>query len=339
MSVITSKESKTFKELQRLTQKKYRDREGLFIAEGPNVVGEALNEDRIEVRQVFAREGSDYEQYTEGTIVLSEKLFDSVSDTMTNQGLIAVIRKPDRGSAENLLSRISGIKAFGADSGSVAAGDIAGKGIGAKAADASGDVIILDRLQDPGNIGTILRTAEGAGIRAAIFIKGTCDPYSPKVVRACAGSILRMPIAFCESAEEAITIAHNCGYRLAVTDVRHGVPYYDAGLSGRHAPIQDRTKMEHVTAQSTEANAPKMSCSELEQKLEQTQTCDGSANGSARSVRIALVIGNEGNGVSDVFREAADILVNIPMQGRLESLNASVAAALLMYEMARPRDK
>ena len=97
--------------------------------------------------------------------------------------------------------------------------------------------------------------------------------------------------------------------------------------------------MEHVTAQSTEANAPKMSCSELEQKLEQTQTCDGSANGSARSVRIALVIGNEGNGVSDVFREAADILVNIPMQGRLESLNASVAAALLMYEMARPRDK
>ena len=287
MSVITSKESKTFKELQRLTQKKYRDREGLFIAEGPNVVGEALDhealdQDEIEVMRVFAREGSGYEGYTDNTVVLSDKLFDTVSDTVTSQGVIAVVRKPDRGSAEDVLRRAAdGTKVSGASDG----------------IKTSGDVIVLDRLQDPGNIGTILRTAEGAGIKAAIFIKGTCDPFSPKVVRACAGSILRMPIVFCDTAEEFIKIAADTGCKLAVTDVRNGVPYYRAGLS---------------------------------------RAVETPEKGTAERSPIALVIGNEGNGVSDTFLKAADILVNIPMHGKLESLNASVAAALLMYEMSRP---
>lgn len=273
MSVITSKESKTFKELQRLTQKKYRDREGLFIAEGPNVVGEAIDQDEIDVLRIFAREGSGYEDYTDNTVVLSDKLFDTVSDTVTSQGVIAVVRKPDRGTAADVMQRLSdGIKT-------------------------SGDVIVLDRLQDPGNIGTILRTAEGAGIKAAIFIKGTCDPFSPKVVRACAGSILRMPIVFCDTAEEFIKIAADTGCKLAVTDVRNGVPYYRAGLS---------------------------------------RAVETPEKGTAERSPIALVIGNEGNGVSDTFLKAADILVNIPMHGKLESLNASVAAALLMYEMSRP---
>lgn len=262
MSVITSRESRQFKELAKLTQKKYRDREGVFIAEGPNVVGEALSSEGIEVLRVFAREGSGYERFAGDVTVLAADLFDRVSDTMTSQGILAVIRKPGH----------DVIKASSAGS--------------IKASSACG-ILVLDRLQDPGNIGTIIRTAEGAGISEIVVIKGTCDPYSPKVVRACAGSILRMPIAFCDSAEELIDIAKDAGYRLAVTDVENGVPYYDAGLSGQETPI-------------------------------------------------ALVIGNEGNGVSDTFRGAADILVNIPMHGKLESLNASVAAALLMYEMSRP---
>lgn len=263
MSVITSRESRQFKELAKLTQKKYRDREGVFIAEGPNVAGEALEADGIEVLRVFAREGSGYESFADGVTVLAADLFDRVSDTMTSQGVLAVVRKPDRGGIKDLF-----------------AGDVI-------KTPSAGSIVVLDRLQDPGNIGTIIRTAEGAGISAAVIIKGTCDPYSPKVVRACAGSILRMPIAFCDSAEEFIDAAHKNGYRLAVTDVERGVPYYDAGLSGQETPV-------------------------------------------------ALVIGNEGNGVSDTFRGAADILVNIPMHGKLESLNASVAAALLMYEVSRP---
>ena len=259
MEVITSKDSRKFKELLRLTAKKYRDREGRFIAESPNVIGEAVSQYPELVEHVFALEGSGYESFTEDTVTLTEQLFSRISDQVASQGLIAVIKKPDRGENDSSLARYAD----------------------------EGNVIVLDRLQDPGNIGTILRTAEGAGVKAAVFIKGTCDPFSPKVVRACAGSILRVPMLFFESAESFIASAGKSGFRLAVTDVEHGTPYYSAGLSdeGKH---------------------------------------------------IALVIGNEGRGVSETFRNAADIRVNIPMAGKLESLNASVAASLLMYEMGRP---
>ena len=305
MSVITSKDSRTFKELQRLTQKKYRDREGVFIAEGPNIVGEALSTDDIEVVRVFAREGSGYESFQDDVTVLSADLFDRVSDTMTSQGVLAVIRKPGRGSLSEVLRHSSAaIKTQSARHAAAAGGGTGSAATDEARAEGRGDVVVLDRLQDPGNIGTIIRTAEGAGISAVIIIKGTCDPFSPKVVRACAGSILRMPIAFAGSAEELIDIAHDTGYKLAVTDVESGVPYYDAGLS-RRAPKED------VPEDDREAD-------------------------SEGRLPIALVIGNEGNGVSEALRSAADILVNIPMRGKLESLNASVAAALLMYEMSRP---
>ena len=262
MEVITSKASKAFRDLSRLTVKKYRDREGLFLAEGPNITGEAISDSSIEVEAVYAREGSGYESFTPDTRVLSQGLFDRISDTMTSQGVISVIRKPVREDSRRALSEAA----------------------------SNGNVIVLDRLQDPGNTGTILRTAEGAGIGMAVFIKGTCDPFAPKTVRACAGSILRMPIVFFDSTEEFLEAAHDVGFRIAVTDVERGVPYYDAGLSDPEG-------------------------------------------------HTALVIGNEGNGVSDTFKNAADILVNIPMKGKLESLNASIAAALLMYEMGRPKDK
>lgn len=258
MKVITSRENRIFRSLSRLNLRKYRDREGKFLAEGPNVITEALGNEDITVESVFARAGSGYEALTDDTVVLSEELFDSVSDTMASQGVIAVIDKPERGAPEDAL----------------------------KAAAAAGNILVLDRLQDPGNIGTVIRTAEGAGMTACVFIKGTCDPFSPKVVRACAGSVLKMPLIFFDSAESFIREAGKNGLTTAVTDVENGQPYYDAGLNG--------------------------------------------ASG------IALVIGNEGRGVSDIFRESADILVNIPMKGKLESLNAGIAAALLMYELARP---
>ena len=262
MEVITSKESRTFKELSRLTQKKYRDRLSKFIAEGPNVIGEAVTQFPDLVDSVFAMEGSGYESFTSGTVVLSEQLFARITDTVTSQGLIAVIGKPDRGDARDAFSSFA----------------------------EEGNVVVLDRLQDPGNIGTIVRTAEGAGISAIAIIKGTCDPFSPKVVRACAGSVLRVPLLFFDSAEELISAAKEMKIRLAVTDVKSGTPYYSL------------SKAEHKN-------------------------------------KTALVIGNEGNGVSQEFLDSADIRVNIPMAGKLESLNASVAAALLMYEMERPDEK
>ena len=258
MKVITSKENRIFRDLEKLSMKKYRDREGVFLAEGPNIIQEAASQEGIEVTGIFAREGSGLETFSEDTIVLKDDLFDRVSDQVSSQGLIAVVRKPDRGDKKEALKRAAEEGAFA----------------------------VLDRLQDPGNIGTIIRTAEGAGMSAVLVIKGTCDPFSPKVVRACAGSILRVPVIFFDSAEEFIEDAKEEGVRIAVTDVERGVPYYSAGLPGKK--------------------------------------------------KTALVIGNEGRGVSREFRDAAEILVNIPMKGKLESLNAGVAAALLMYETGRP---
>ena len=257
MEIITSKENSIFRDLVRLSQKKYRDREGRFVAEGPNAVSEALSNEAVKVVTVIAREGSAYEEFSEDTKVLSGDLFDRVSDTVSSQGILAVLEKPDRGTPSEILED----------------------------ALSAGNILVLDRLQDPGNIGTIIRTSEGAGIKAVVFIKGTCDPFSPKVVRACAGSVMRMPMVFLDSAEELRKAAGEL--RIATTDVRNGVPYYEAGLSGGQKGI-------------------------------------------------ALVIGNEGNGVSQEFIDQADILVNIPMEGRLESLNAGIAAALLMYELKRP---
>ena len=145
------------------------------------------------------------------------------------------------------------------------------------------NILVLDRLQDPGNIGTMLRTAEAAGYGGVIAIKGTGDIYSPKVVRAAAGSVFRMPVLQGEETSEAAGRIKQSGRRIAATTMNGSCAYYDADLKSG----------------------------------------------------AALVIGNEGNGISDEFLALSDIRVSIPMCGYVESLNAAVAAAILMYENMR----
>ena len=115
------------------------------------------------------------------------------------------------------------------------------------------------------------------------MIRGTADVFSPKVVRAAAGAIFRMPILMTDTWKEMAELVRSCGKKLAVTSIRDHLQYYEADLS------RD----------------------------------------------IALVIGNEGNGCDPELIEAADLRVSIPMGGQLESLNASVAAGILMYEAVR----
>ena len=145
--------------------------------------------------------------------------------------------------------------------------------------------VILDRLQDPGNIGSIVRTAEAAGFGTLIAIKGTGDVYSPKTVRAAAGSLLRVDVFEGMDSGEAVRLCREQGMRIIASDLEGAAEYTDADLTGD----------------------------------------------------IAIVIGNEGNGISDEFREAADTLVRIPMEGDIESLNAAAAAGVLMYESMRQR--
>jgi len=278
---VTSRSNPVFRQCARLLQKKYRDREGKYLIEGVHLVSEAAAYgEKIETIIIkhgsrFDRDkgGGDWGRMTKedrrtrdedrllrnlrnsGKIcVFDKKLFDAVSETEMSQGILAVVRKKDFGRGQ-LKERIR----------------------------PGGNIVVLDRLQDPGNIGTIIRTAEGAGYEAVISIRGTADIFSPKVVRAAAGALFRVPVCFVRDAGELVSFVEELGKKLTVTCVRDAQLYSEAELS------RD----------------------------------------------IALVIGNEGNGCDPAILEQADIRVTIPMGGKLESLNASVAAGILMYESVR----
>ena len=255
MREIRSKDNKIFKECQKLSQKKYRDREGLYLIEGENLIAEVPAEDLV---YVFFREGQERQIFDlQDQYIVADQLFDKLAQTETSQGILAVLRKPKM-TADDLAARIQD----------------------------TDNVVVMDRLQDPGNIGTIIRTAEGAGYKAVITVKGTGDVFSPKTIRAAAGSVSRMPIVQVEDAAALRALTDQMNKKLVVTGFHTDKYYYDEDLSKG----------------------------------------------------VALVIGNEGNGVSDELMEKADIIVKIPMDGHLESLNASVAAGILMYETKRKRD-
>ncbi len=262
MREISSKDNKIFRHALSLKTKKYRDRYGEYLIEGPNLLKEALKEG-IETEAIFVRPeltseeaeilGSS-EELERKTFTLSEKLFDELKDTETSQGIISVVKKPERKVPEN---------------------------------DAGGNYVVLDRLQDPGNIGTILRTADAAGYELAVFMKGTADPFGPKVIRSATGSLFRMPVIFVEGPEELIELVHSRGKRLIATAMDADKVYYECDLLGD----------------------------------------------------AAIVIGNEGNGIDPDLLSRADEKISIPMEGNTESLNAAVAAGILMYERIRRQNE
>ena len=265
MKTIRSKDNPSYKEAVKLLRRKYRDQTGMFLIEGPRPVMDAirsgeslqtvfLSEESLEKDLPAAAAAEELERLCMKNgckcAVLAEELFSRVSDTEHSQGVLAVACKPEH-------------RQIGTGSG----------------------VIILDRLQDPGNIGTIIRTAEAAGFGTLIAIKGTGDIYAPKTVRAAAGSLLRVNVFEGLETGEAVRLCREQGIRIVASDLEGSVEYTAADLTGD----------------------------------------------------MALVIGNEGSGVSDEIRQAADDKVRIPMEGTIESLNAAVAAGLLMYESVRQR--
>ena len=211
MREITSKENRIFRHALSLKRKKYRDQFGEYLIEGPNLLKEALKEglwvETVFVRPVMTSEEEDI--ISEGdlekkTYCLSEALFSELKDTETSQGIITVIRKPK----------------------------FADPGIST-----GGNVIVLDRVQDPGNIGTLLRTADAAGFEMAVFLKGTADPFSAKVVRSACGSLFRMPIYFAENSDELVEFLHERGKRIIATAMDADTAYYDADLEKNAAII------------------------------------------------------------------------------------------------------
>ncbi len=257
---ITGLQNPVVKAAAELKQKKYRQQQGLFLAEGLRTVEEAVRYGRVQSIFYKAVEDERTRSVLEEAaaknvklICVSEGVMKKIADTETPQGVLAVCEMPAC-SVEELLAT--------------------GKML-----------LVLDRVGDPGNIGTMLRTADAAGLGGLVLLKGSADIYAPKTVRASMGSLFHLPVIGGVSEAELISSARKAGYELLVTCLDGADNLYKADLRGR----------------------------------------------------LAFVMGNEANGVTESLLAAADKRVFIPMQGRAESLNVAMAAGVVMFEALRQR--
>lgn len=254
MERITSTSNRKIKDAAALIRKTSERRQrGEFIVEGVKIFAETPDAliARIFVGETFWDSASQelrrrIEEHE--AYLVRDDIFASISDTKSPQGIMAQVRM-----REDILTE----------------------------ADA---YVILEHLQDPGNLGTIIRSAEAAGF-AVIMDRGTADIYSPKVARSTMGGIFRVPFAYTDDLEETIRALK-----------RRGVRIYAAHLKG-----------------------------------EKAYDCESYIGASA------FLIGNESAGLTDATAQLADAYIRIPMLGKVESLNASVAASVLMFEAARQR--
>ncbi len=243
---ITSTENKIYKQTKKLLNRSERNKTGLFIAEGQRIAEDAVDANSAEYLFVSQNYGGTY--YDIPTYRVSEKMFLSLSDTQTTQGIIAVCKIPEYD-----------INSVNCDT-----------------------LLVCDGVSDPGNLGTLIRTAECSGVGGVVLLKGTVDPYSPKVVRSTMGSIFRMPLYFLNAEDLKTDIAE---YSIVATVLDGSENLFDVKF-------------------------PK---------------------------KTAVVVGNEAHGISDLVAGMADIRTLIPMCGGSESLNASVAGSIVMYEIFRQK--
>ncbi|MBO6148666.1 MAG: RNA methyltransferase [Lachnospiraceae bacterium] len=228
-----------------LNRAKVRREQKAFIIEGLRSFQEAPKEDIVEVfiSAQFQKEHPEIE----GEVV-NNNLFQSLSDVKTPQGILAIVRQKSY-TLEYILE--SGRKFF----------------------------LILDGVQDPGNMGTIIRTCEGAGVSGIILDRSSADIYAPKVVRSTMGSIFRVPFFYTEDLCAAVLKMKGMGI-------------------GVYGAVSDSASFYHEIEYAKNA---------------------------------AFLIGSEGRGLREELKELADMGVAIPMGGKLESLNAAISAALLLY--------
>ena len=217
MELITSVNNPRVKEIANLKQKKYRSESGLFFAEGLRAVQEAM--EYAEVAELFFTAGEEnkldevLKTAKEKGVRLYQadaKVMAKISDTKTPQGVLAVIRVPKQ-SLQKLRP--------------------------GTASDNNAPVVILDRIQDPGNLGTIIRTADAVGALGIILLEGCVDAYSPKVVRASMGSLFHLPVVQDIFPEEALTWCYRRGYEPAATVMKGAANLYKADISKKMAFI------------------------------------------------------------------------------------------------------
>ena len=259
--VITSTSNEQIKKLIQLKEKsKVRKTTGTFTVEGKKMFVEIPAEDLVSVyvSETFLKENGELVKEKKYQIV-SDQVFKKISDTVTPQGIVAVVKQKSY-SIDYIIEKRNKEKSC---------------------------IVVLDRLQDPGNMGTIFRTAEGAGVDG-IFMSTNCvDIYNPKTIRSTMGSVYRVPFVIAPDLQDVFAWFK-----------KQGICSYAAHLKGK-----------------------------------------GWYDEESYTGGTAFLIGNEGNGLTDATAGQADCLIRIPMEGQLESLNAGVAAAILMYEASRQRRK
>lgn len=248
MEKLTSLKNPKILAWRSLKDKKGREEQHAFLVEGNRMVREALSSS-FSVSALLLRE--DYEPDFPlpdnlPVFLLPDHVFRSVCDTKTPQGIAAVLTLQAREASGRRL-------------------------------------LALDGVQDPGNVGTIIRTADAAGFDGILFSPDCADLFSPKVLRSTMGSIFRLGFSFPPSLPEALEKLKKDGFSVLSSQL-DGDPFYERG---------------------------------------------------AVSSSFVLIVGNEGNGISDAVKAVATHRLRLPMRGGAESLNAAVAAGIMMYDLTR----
>ena len=217
MEIITSVNNQRIKDVANLKQKKYRTETGAFFAEGLRAVIEAVQfADLSELFFIKTEENKlteiikTAEEKGVRLYCVDEKVMAKLSDTKAPQGVLAVIKMP-----KDRLQKLNP----------------------GTSSDNNAPVIILDRVQDPGNLGTIIRTADAVGALGMILLEGCVDAFSPKVVRASMGSLFHLPVIQDVFPEEALTWCYRHGYEPAATALKNAQNMYKADLSKKMAFI------------------------------------------------------------------------------------------------------
>ncbi len=239
--VITSMDNAKVAMAHKLMDKKYRLAYNRYLIEGDRLVHDAILHG-AQVETIFVKQSVEHKFQFDGALIVADKVFDKLCDTVNNQGVLAVVNKP---SDMSFLQQ--------------------------------GNVLVLDHLQDPGNVGTILRTAVACGF-TDVFAVNCVDIYSPKVFRSAMSAHFSINI---HQENDINKVFENLlSYQLIAADM-NGDNLFGCKIDGK----------------------------------------------------VAVILGNEGNGLSDIARQRASKIVSLPMENSIESLNVAVAGSVIMYHI------
>jgi RNA methyltransferase, TrmH family len=262
---ITSKDNSVIKRLRSLSDPKQRKKEHAFLIEGVKMVEEALR-DKAGVSMVVAAP-SLVQHHGKGVLKLAENrgvdilwissaLMDALSESKTPQPVMAVVKMQEH-SLDSLFSRDPGL------------------------------IILAHQLQDPGNLGTIIRTAEAVGASGIAITPNTVDPFNAKAIRASMGSILRLPIVHIGNIVSFMKTCKQKGYQTVATVLTGDRTYFDIDLKKP----------------------------------------------------TVVILGQEGAGLPQEVTSNIDLQIRIPMADTIDSLNVATAAAVILYEAMRQRER